>query len=40
VTVELRVLSWNVHGLRDDQQALTRIVRDLDPDVMWVQEAP
>jgi endonuclease/exonuclease/phosphatase family metal-dependent hydrolase len=40
VTVELRVLSWNVHGLRDDQQALTRIVRDLDPDVMCVQEAP
>jgi endonuclease/exonuclease/phosphatase family metal-dependent hydrolase len=37
---DLRVLSWNVHGLRDDQAALTRIVRELDPDVMCVQEAP
>jgi endonuclease/exonuclease/phosphatase family metal-dependent hydrolase len=40
VPVELRVLSWNVHGLRDDVPALARIVRDLDPDVMCVQEAP
>lgn len=40
MTVDLRVLSWNVHGLRDDQQALTRLVRELDPDVMCVQEAP
>jgi endonuclease/exonuclease/phosphatase family metal-dependent hydrolase len=37
---ELRLLSWNLHGLRDDQQALTSLVRDLDPDVMCVQEAP
>lgn len=35
-----RVLSWNVHGLRDDQRALERVVRDADPDVMCVQEAP
>jgi endonuclease/exonuclease/phosphatase family metal-dependent hydrolase len=40
VAVELRLLSWNLHGLRDDQVALARIVRDLDPDVMCVQEAP
>lgn len=39
MTVELRVLSWNVHGLRDDRAALTRIVRELDLDVMCVQEA-
>lgn len=38
--VPLRVLSWNVHGLRDDTGALARIVRHLDPDVMCVQEAP
>ncbi len=37
---ELRILSWNVHGLRDDRDALTGIVRELDPDVMCVQEAP
>ncbi|WP_305786232.1 endonuclease/exonuclease/phosphatase family protein [Symbioplanes lichenis] len=36
----LRVLSWNVHGLRDDRSALTGLVRELAPDVMVVQEAP
>ena len=40
MAVELRILSWNVHGLRDDRDALTGIVRELDPDVMCVQEAP
>lgn len=39
-TVQLSVLSWNLHGLRDDTGALARIVRGLDPDVMLVQEAP
>ena len=38
--VELRVLSWNVRGLRDDRQALVRVVRDLEPDVFCVQESP
>ncbi|MEU7902326.1 endonuclease/exonuclease/phosphatase family protein [Actinoplanes sp. NPDC049118] len=38
--VPLRVLSYNVHGLRDDRAALTGLVRDLDPDVVIVQEAP
>ena len=33
-------MSWNVHGLRDDLAALGRIVRECDPDVMCVQEAP
>jgi endonuclease/exonuclease/phosphatase family metal-dependent hydrolase len=37
---ELRVLSWNAHGLRDDVPALVRVVRAADPDVMCVQEAP
>ena len=37
---DLRLLSYNVHGQRDDSYALHRLVRDLDPDVMCVQEAP
>ena len=40
MSTHLRVLSYNVHGLRDDTAALARIVRDVDPDVMCVQEAP
>ena len=38
--VPLRVLSYNVHGLRDDRSALTGLIRDLEPDVVVVQEAP
>ena len=38
--VPLRVLSYNVHGLRDDRAALTGLVRELAPDVVIVQEAP
>jgi endonuclease/exonuclease/phosphatase family metal-dependent hydrolase len=38
--VPLRVLSYNVHGLRDDRTALTSLIRDLEPDVVVVQEAP
>jgi endonuclease/exonuclease/phosphatase family metal-dependent hydrolase len=38
--VPLRVVSYNVHGLRDDRAALTGLVRDLAPDVVIVQEAP
>jgi endonuclease/exonuclease/phosphatase family metal-dependent hydrolase len=38
--VPLRVLSYNVHGLRDDRAALSGLVRDLAPDVVIVQEAP
>jgi endonuclease/exonuclease/phosphatase family metal-dependent hydrolase len=34
------VLSYNVHGLRDDRAALTGLVRDLEPDAVIVQEAP
>ncbi|MBV1852528.1 endonuclease/exonuclease/phosphatase family protein [Catellatospora tritici] len=36
----LRVVSYNVHSLRDDLSALASVVRDLDPDVLIVQEAP
>lgn len=38
--VTLKILSWNIHGQRDDTRALARIVREIDPDVMCVQEAP
>jgi endonuclease/exonuclease/phosphatase family metal-dependent hydrolase len=38
--VPLRVLTYNVHGLKDDRPALTGLVRELEPDVVIVQEAP
>jgi endonuclease/exonuclease/phosphatase family metal-dependent hydrolase len=33
-------VSYNVHGLRDDRAALVEVIRDLDPDVLILQEAP
>jgi endonuclease/exonuclease/phosphatase family metal-dependent hydrolase len=36
----LRLLSYNVHGLRDDVAALAAVVRAADPDVVILQEAP
>nr|WP_221376174.1 endonuclease/exonuclease/phosphatase family protein [Actinoplanes polyasparticus] len=36
----LRVVSYNVHGLKDDRAALTGVIRELAPDVLVVQEAP
>jgi endonuclease/exonuclease/phosphatase family metal-dependent hydrolase len=38
--VPLRVMSYNVHGLKDDRAALSALVRDVAPDVLIVQEAP
>ncbi|MDG4788870.1 endonuclease/exonuclease/phosphatase family protein [Micromonospora sp. WMMD1102] len=38
--MRLRVLSYNVHGQRDDTDALAGAVRALEPDVVIVQEAP
>ena len=38
--VHLRVLSYNVHGQRDDVDALAAAVRGAEPDVVIVQEAP
>jgi endonuclease/exonuclease/phosphatase family metal-dependent hydrolase len=38
--VPLRVVSYNVHGLRDDRAALVGLIRSLAPDVVIVQEAP
>jgi endonuclease/exonuclease/phosphatase family metal-dependent hydrolase len=37
---QLRVVSYNVHGLRDDRAALVRLLRELAPDVLVLQEAP
>jgi endonuclease/exonuclease/phosphatase family metal-dependent hydrolase len=36
----VRVVSYNVHTLRDDQAALVAVVRELAPDVLLLQEAP
>jgi endonuclease/exonuclease/phosphatase family metal-dependent hydrolase len=36
----LRVLSYNVRSLRDDVTALSRAIRDINPDVAIIQEAP
>ncbi len=36
----MRVMSYNVHGLRDDRLALAEVVREVAPDVLVVQEAP
>jgi endonuclease/exonuclease/phosphatase family metal-dependent hydrolase len=36
----IRVVSYNVHGMKDDRAALTGLIRELAPDVLIVQEAP
>ena len=36
----VRVLSYNVRSLRDDEVALTRVIRACEPDLVFVQEAP
>src|SRR3954451_6218200 len=33
-------MSYNVHGLKDDRAALVALVREVEPDVLVVQEAP
>lgn len=40
MSVRLRVLTYNVHGQRDDRRALAGVVHGLQPDVVIVQEAP
>ncbi len=40
MAVPLRIVSYNVHSLRDDLDALASVVRSLSPDVIVVQEAP
>ncbi|GGZ54024.1 hypothetical protein GCM10010387_55080 [Streptomyces inusitatus] len=36
----IRVLSYNVRSLRDDEEALGRVIRACGPDLVLVQEAP
>ncbi|MFG2663443.1 endonuclease/exonuclease/phosphatase family protein [Streptomyces sp. NPDC048387] len=36
----IRVLSYNVRSLRDDEEALARVIRACAPDLVLVQEAP
>ncbi|HEU4543613.1 MAG TPA: endonuclease/exonuclease/phosphatase family protein [Jiangellaceae bacterium] len=38
--VKLRVVAYNVRSLRDDRSAVIRVLRELDADVVCVQEAP
>lgn len=38
--MDLRVLSYNVHMQKDDQAALTALIRGLAPDVVVIQEGP
>ncbi|MFM6851561.1 MAG: endonuclease/exonuclease/phosphatase family protein [Terrabacter sp.] len=36
----LRVMSYNVHDLRDDRAAAARVVRSVAPDILCLQEVP
>ena len=36
----LRLMSWNVRSLRDDRDAVVRVLRACAPDVVFLQEAP
>ncbi len=36
----LRLLSYNIRALRDDGAAVSRVIRDADPHVVCIQEAP
>jgi endonuclease/exonuclease/phosphatase family metal-dependent hydrolase len=38
--VNIRVMSYNVRSLRDDPVAVGRVMREAEPDVVLVQEAP
>jgi endonuclease/exonuclease/phosphatase family metal-dependent hydrolase len=36
----LRLLSYNIRSLRDDEDAVTRVIKDARPNVVLIQEAP
>ncbi|MFE3762822.1 endonuclease/exonuclease/phosphatase family protein [Streptomyces sp. NPDC059104] len=36
----IRALSYNIRSLRDDEEALARVIRACAPDLVFVQEAP
>ncbi|MFF3556662.1 endonuclease/exonuclease/phosphatase family protein [Streptomyces tsukubensis] len=39
-SVVVRALSYNVRSLRDDEDALVRVIRACAPDLVFIQEAP
>lgn len=36
----IRVLSYNIRSMRDDEDALARVIRACEPDLVFIQEAP
>ncbi|MFI6643842.1 endonuclease/exonuclease/phosphatase family protein [Streptomyces sp. NPDC050504] len=36
----LRVLSYNIRSMRDDEDAIARVIRACEPDLVFLQEAP
>lgn len=36
----IRVLSYNIRSMRDDREALVRVIRACAPDLVFIQEAP
>lgn len=36
----IRVLSYNIRSMRDDREALARVIRACAPDLVFIQEAP
>ncbi|MFI9587278.1 endonuclease/exonuclease/phosphatase family protein [Streptomyces sp. NPDC052236] len=36
----IRVLSYNIRSLRDDEDAVARVIRACEPDLVFIQEAP
>jgi endonuclease/exonuclease/phosphatase family metal-dependent hydrolase len=36
----VRVLGYNIRSMRDDEEALARVIRACEPDLVFVQEAP
>ncbi|MEV0095727.1 endonuclease/exonuclease/phosphatase family protein [Streptomyces sp. NPDC050738] len=36
----IRVLSYNIRSMRDDREALVRVIRACEPDLVLIQEAP
>jgi endonuclease/exonuclease/phosphatase family metal-dependent hydrolase len=40
VSIDVRILSYNVRSLRDDRQAVATVIRACEPDIVCIQEAP
>lgn len=38
--MQLRLMTYNIRSLRDDAEAVTRVIRAAQPDVVCIQEAP